>query len=91
MQAADLLHKTLAEWAVANVAECPTDAKVVVCVYANIKGLADVCTRAGSVNAPAKIEAFARGFTRGKTLFDFIDIGAGGSGAYEKIDDRRYT
>ena len=83
--AANALHNAVHEWATSNVPECPAGAKVVVRVYANIKGLADVCTKAGIVDHPSKIEDFARGFTGGKTLFDFTDVGAGKDRADGKI------
>ena len=83
--AATMLHNTIHEWATSNVQECPAEVKVVVRVYANIKGLADVCTKAGIVEHPSRVEEFTRGFTCGKTLFDYIDVGAGKDRADGKI------
>lgn len=63
----------------------PSDYKIVTRIYANIKGLGDVCCRAGILDRPALIEDFGRGFTGSKQLFDFIDVGAGKDRADEKI------
>ena len=54
-------------------------------IYANLQGLATVCYRANIVDHPSKIEDFARGFTRGKTLCDFTDVGPGKDRADGKI------
>lgn len=84
-QAATLLHTAVYDWALAKIPECPEDVKIVVRVYANLKGLADVCVRSGLVQIPGLIEEFARGFTRSKTMFDFVDVGAGKDRADAKI------
>ena len=57
--------------------ELPSDFKIVTRVYANLKGLGDVCTRSGITSTPSMIEDFARGFTGSKQLFDFVDVGVG--------------
>lgn len=54
-------------------------------VYANVRGLGDVLVRTGIIPDIAVFEDFARGFTRGKALFDFIDVGAGKDRADDKI------
>lgn len=59
--------------------------KMVVRVYANLKGLGHVCHRMGILEHPNHIEDFARGFTGSKALFDFIDVGMGKDRADEKI------
>ena len=41
--------------------------------------------QAGLINAPSQLADFARGFTRGKTLFDFVDVGPGKDRADGKI------
>lgn len=86
-QAASHLCNRVTEWAQKNVQECPADAKVVVRIYANLHGLATVCFKAGIVDHPGKIEEFARGFTRGKTLCDFTDVGPGKDRADGKIGE----
>ena len=45
-QAAAVLHAAVARWAAENVMECPPDVKVVATVYANLRGLAQVCMMA---------------------------------------------
>ncbi|KAK4541043.1 hypothetical protein LTR36_008412 [Oleoguttula mirabilis] len=84
-QAAAVLHDAVQKWSVEAVIETPPDVKVVVRVYANLGGLADVCTKAGLISSPNQLAEFARGFTRGKTLFDFVDVGAGKDRADGKI------
>lgn len=54
-------------------------------VYANVRGLGDVLVRTGSIPDITVLEEFVRGFTRGKALFDFIDVGAGKDRADDKI------
>lgn len=81
-----MLHSYVTEWASQNVVDYPRDAKIVVRVYANVKGLSETCTKAGLVDAPFKVEDFVRGFTRGKTLFDFTDVGAGKDRADGKMN-----
>ena len=57
--------------------ELPSEFKIVTRVYANLKGLGDICTRSGITSTPSMIEDFARGFTGSKQLFDFVDVGVG--------------
>ncbi|KAL9128435.1 MAG: hypothetical protein Q9217_002897, partial [Psora testacea] len=52
-----------------------SDYKVVTRIYANLKGLGDVCNRSGIMDHPMLMEDFARGFTGSKQLFDFVDVG----------------
>ncbi|KAK3105470.1 hypothetical protein LTR53_018374, partial [Teratosphaeriaceae sp. CCFEE 6253] len=37
--------------------------------------LADACTKAQLIAAPSQLAEFARGFTQGRALFDFVDVG----------------
>ena len=60
-----------------NDASLPSDVKIVTRIYANLKGLGDVCKKSGLLSTPSTIEDFARGFTGSKQLFDFVDVGAG--------------
>ena len=68
-----------------NLEGIVSEFKVVARVYANKRGLADVCTRAGIIPSPQILEDFARGFTGNKQLFDFVDVGSGKDRADEKI------
>ena len=54
-------------------------------IYANVRGLGDVLVCKGIYRDILEFEEFVRGFTQGKTLFDFIDVGAGKDRADEKI------
>lgn len=84
-QAATLLHNAVSEFASAEIQDYPEDTKIVARVYANLKGLGDTCVRAGIISSPDLLADFARGFTCGKTLFDFIDVGPGKDRADAKI------
>lgn len=70
------------------VPDLAAEYKIVVRIYANLKGLGDVCHRASILENPATIENFARGFTGSKQLFDFVDVGIGKDRADEKISGR---
>lgn len=59
--------------------------KIITRIYANLKGLADVCYKAGIVEKPSLIEDFARGFNGSRLLFDFVDVGSGKDRADDKI------
>lgn len=65
--------------------DIPLGARIVCRIYANVRGLADVLVRTGVLDGIAQLEDFVRGFTRGKTLFDFVDVGAGKDRADDKI------
>ncbi|KMP02446.1 zinc finger protein [Coccidioides immitis RMSCC 2394] len=59
--------------------------KIVTRIYANVKGLAEACYKAGIVERPALIEDFVRGFNGSRLLFDFVDVGSGKDRADDKI------
>jgi hypothetical protein len=59
--------------------------RIVCRMYANLKSLADNCHKSGVIPTTTHIEEFSRGFTRGKILFDFVDVGPGKDRAAEKI------
>ena len=85
LEAANILSESAAILANELVPGLPTDFKIVARIYANLKGLADVCHKAGLVATPTELEDFARGFTRGRILFDFVDVGSGKDRADEKV------
>ena len=60
-----------------NDTDVPSDVKIVTRIYANLKGLGDVCKKSGILSTSSTIEDFARGFTGSKQLFDFVDVGIG--------------
>ena len=59
--------------------------KILARIYANVKGLADACYKAGIVERPSVIEDFTRGFNGSRLLFDFVDVGSGKDRADDKI------
>ena len=87
-QAALVLSEKISQWAAENVMECPTDVKIVVRVYANVKAMKEACLRIGMVDKASKVDDFVLGFTRCKTLCDFTDVGPGKDVAAWKIYGR---
>lgn len=83
--AAAYLWSSVSQFVHERIPDLATDYKIVTRVYANLKGLGDVCQRAGLVETPAVINDFARGFTGSKQLFDFVDVGVGKDRADDKI------
>lgn len=63
----------------------PLSSRVICRVYANVKGLAETLVRYGILEEISHFEDFVRGFTNGRTLFDFIDVGPGKDRADDKI------
>lgn len=63
----------------------PDDFRIAVKVYANVKSLAENSAKAGLVNNTAEFENFARGFTCGQDLFEFVDVGPGNGKATGKM------
>lgn len=73
-EAAQLLWSSVTDFVQKSHLNLPSDYKVVTRIYANLKGLGDVCQRSGIIEKPEIIEDFARGFTGSKQLFDFVDV-----------------
>lgn len=84
-EAAGLLWNSVTEYVHQNTTNLPSDHKIVTRIYANLKGLGDVCHKSGIIDHPNMIEEFARGFTGSKQLFDFVDVGMGKDRADDKI------
>ncbi|KAF2703489.1 hypothetical protein K504DRAFT_179104 [Pleomassaria siparia CBS 279.74] len=84
-RAAVQIHNAINEYIERETKEIPIDARIICRVYANVRGLAEVLVRIGAVPDIGVVENFVRGFTRGKTLFDFIDVGPGKDRADDKI------
>ncbi len=84
-EAAGLLWNSVTEYVHQNMSNLPSDYKIVTRVYANLKGLGDICQRSGIVNRSDMIQDFARGFTGSKQLFDFVEVGMGKDRADDKI------
>lgn len=87
-KAANLVYSAIQHWVQHEAPAIPIESKVVCRVYANVQGLSDVLFRTGVVEDVGVVEQFARGFTRGKTLFDFVDVGPGKDRADEKINGK---
>ncbi|KAI9740005.1 MAG: hypothetical protein M1835_003166 [Candelina submexicana] len=85
--AAASLWTDVLKYVQSNLPDLPSDVKIVARIYANTKGLAETCARAGIVSNPSTVEDFARGFTRSKHLFDFIDVGHGKDRADDKLSE----
>ncbi|MCJ1453869.1 hypothetical protein MMC28_004218 [Mycoblastus sanguinarius] len=86
-EAAGLLWNAVTDHVHLEVPDLPSDYKIVTRIYANLKGLGDVCHRSGILENPTLIEDFARGFTGSKQLFDFVDVGMGKDRADDKISE----
>ncbi|KAF2126592.1 hypothetical protein P153DRAFT_297477 [Dothidotthia symphoricarpi CBS 119687] len=84
-RAASQLYAAVQEYIETETTDIPLGARIVCRVYANVRGLGDVLVKTGAVEYVGQFEDFMRGFTRGKTLFDFIDVGSGKDRADEKI------
>jgi hypothetical protein len=84
-KASGLLHSAVVNYVQREAPHIPTDVKVLCRVYANVRGLADVLLRIGVIDDANIFEQFTGGFTRGKVLFDFVDVGPGKDRADEKI------
>jgi hypothetical protein len=72
-------------WIENEAKDVPLTSRVICRIYANVRGLGDVLVRTGAIAAIEDFEDFVRGFTRAKTMFDFIDVGVGKDRADEKI------
>ncbi len=84
-EAAHMLWAAVRDYAQQKIPGLSSDYKIVTRVYANLKGLGDVCHRAGILESPSIMEDFMRGFTGSKQLFDFIDVGSGKDRADDKV------
>jgi hypothetical protein len=70
------------------IPDLPHSIKIIARLYANLEGLSEACFKAGIISSPQVMKDFAKGFTQGRTLFDFVDVGAGKDRADEKIIGR---
>ena len=88
-EAASMLWTAVRDYVHQQKFGLPSDFKIVTRIYANLKGLGDVCHRAGILDGSTVIEDFARGFTGSKQFFDFVDVGTGKDRADDKISGRQ--
>ncbi|KAL1654296.1 hypothetical protein SLS61_003303 [Didymella pomorum] len=84
-RAASQLDTTVRNWIKNEAKDVPLTSRVICRIYANVRGIGDVLVRTGAMASIEDFEDFVRGFTRAKTMFDFIDVGAGKDRADEKI------
>ncbi|KAF1970993.1 hypothetical protein BU23DRAFT_537170 [Bimuria novae-zelandiae CBS 107.79] len=84
-EAAATLYRQVVTYIERETETIPTTSRVLCRVYANVKGLAETLVRAGLIEEVSHFEEFVRGFTNGRTLFDFIDVGPGKDRADDKI------
>ncbi|KAH6642315.1 hypothetical protein C7974DRAFT_385225 [Boeremia exigua] len=84
-RAASQLDTAVRSWIESEDRDVPLTSRIICRIYANVRGLGDVLVRTGAIEATEDFEDFVRGFTRAKTMFDFIDVGAGKDRADEKI------
>jgi hypothetical protein len=87
-KAAGLLHNAILNYIQLECREIPIDVNIVCRIYANVSGLGQVLVRAGIIDDVTVFEEFTRGFTRGKLLFDFVDVGPGKDHADDKISGK---
>ena len=82
--AANKLATDLGEYVSENL---PTVAspKIVVRIFANVKGLGNAYHQAGIIDKTSVMDDFVRGFNESGLLFDFIDVGQGRGSADDKI------
>ncbi|KAF2633045.1 hypothetical protein BU25DRAFT_487392 [Macroventuria anomochaeta] len=86
-RAASQLDTAVRDWIEIEAKDVPLTSRVICRIYANVRGLGDVLVRTGTIKEIEDFEDFVRGFTRAKTMFDFIDVGAGKDRADEKTID----
>ncbi|KAL8897516.1 MAG: hypothetical protein Q9207_007179, partial [Kuettlingeria erythrocarpa] len=86
-EAATKLGNAIRDYIHEKLDDVQSDCKIMIRVYANLKGLAEVCYKSGIVERSNTLEDFYRGFTGSKVLFDFVDVGPGKDRADEKITE----
>ncbi|KAJ4983239.1 CCCH zinc finger dna binding protein [Stagonosporopsis vannaccii] len=84
-RAASHLDTAVRNWIENEDKNVPLNSRVICRIYANVRGLGNVLVKIGAIEAAEDFEDFVRGFTQAKTMFDFIDVGAGKDRADEKI------
>ncbi|KAF1357435.1 hypothetical protein EJ07DRAFT_128527 [Lizonia empirigonia] len=84
-RAASQLDTAVQNWIENEATDVPLNARIICRIYANVRGLGEVLVRTGAINHIGVFQEFVQGFTRAKTMFDFIDVGSGKDRADEKI------
>jgi hypothetical protein len=65
--------------------------KIVVRIFANVRGLGNTYHQAGIIDDASAMDDFVRGFNESGLLFDFIDVGQGKGSAEDKISGMTTT
>ncbi|KAL8749798.1 MAG: hypothetical protein Q9184_006664, partial [Pyrenodesmia sp. 2 TL-2023] len=86
-EAATKLWNAIRDYLHEKLPDVQSDCRIMTRIYANLKGLAEVCYKSGIVERSNTLEDFYRGFTGSKILFDFVDVGPGKDRADEKITE----
>lgn len=84
-RAAGALEEYVYNYVRTQIEGMPPNVKITARIYANGKGLADTCVRAGITTKASDLQDFMNGFTGAKFLMDFVDVGSGKDRADEKI------
>jgi hypothetical protein len=86
-KAASVLHTGILNYAQREmgIERIPKGIKIICRAYANVSGLANLLVQVGAAETEETVVQFVRGFTRGKILFDFVDVGPGKDRADDKI------
>lgn len=84
-QAAMMLEDSVSRYVQELIPDVSASIKIVARLYANVEGLSEACYKTGIVSSPQLMKDFVKGFTQGRTLFDFVDVGSGKDRADEKI------
>lgn len=61
--------------------------KVLVRIYANVRGTAEALCKTGVIDKPALFDDFIRSFNSSKVLFDFVDAGGRKDAAGDKLGE----
>jgi hypothetical protein len=61
--------------------------KVLVRIYANVRGTAEALCKTGVIDKPALFDDFIRSFNSSKVLFDFVDAGSRKDAAADKLGE----
>ena len=85
--AATELHNRILRYAYSELRDTTVNknTKVICRAYVNVQGLAPILVSVGAADSQDTVKQFFVGFTQGKLLFDFVDVGPGKDRADAKI------
>ncbi|ORY19626.1 hypothetical protein BCR34DRAFT_552579 [Clohesyomyces aquaticus] len=84
-QAAARLQSAIMDYIHKEAKNVPTSSKIVCRAYANFRGLSNTLVSNTIIPDANTFYDFTLGFTRGRTLFDFVDVGPGKDRADDKL------